>query len=593
MENATDKPEDGWELLGSMIASSLAEAVIDNSLSVKNYFLFSVGRIEGKTVSIGILGHVFTGDVGKFVSESAPKPETVSEEPQKPMGSEFFYADGSKITNWGKIGVEHQSGYLDAIRRDMEAKAPKQSDYLLLEDYYHALNRWNEDPLYGWLEKNGEEYSIDPFRGNLRVYTTINPRMQKYAENAVVEHLKEIQTSFDKECKYRKNRPYMNDVNAGTIEWEMRQARKWSDRTRIMSRRGCSQSEIDASFDMPVSMKVYSWKEMAMIDTVMTPNDSILYCKSLARAALIAMNPATGEVQAYVGNEYGMYYDFARSKHAVGSAVQPFIYALAMEEGMTPCSTVLNVPQTFSIDGNTWTPRSSDPASAIGKEVTLKWGLCHSSNNVSAYLVKAATPDVELQNLKRFRIPFFDATPSISVGSGDASLYDLTAAYNVFVNKGKYVVPVFVSKITDLDGNVLYKNPATAKTVISEESAYYVTDMLQAVVDKGIAAKMRIKYNMEGEAACKTGQSIDLSDTWFIGSVPHLSVGVWTGWESRYIHFASPALGSSANTSLPIWAKFVMKCQEDSRLKVSKADQFSIPKGITPVTCTGDEEDVR
>lgn len=604
LDNATETPKNGWEAVGNVLVSSIAETMIENSLSIENYFLFSLGKYEGKTVSIGLLGHVFTGDIDNLLSKKKEDTKIMKEDPlpqdkemQGPKGAEFYYSDGSLINRTGYNSTNNAQLFIWAIQREMGAEAPNRANYSSTAEYDSDLARWNEDPIYGWLEKNtresGTKYSLNPISGDLRIYTTLNPIMQKYAEEAVMEQLVDIQTAFDKERADRNNKPFSPGVDASIINAEMIQARRFSDRSQEMRQMGCSQEEIDASFNHPVNMKIYSWKKKAEIDTVMTPNDSILYYKSLAHAALIAMNPNTGAIQAYVGNEYELPFDYATQEHRqIGSAIQPFIYSLAIEQGMAPCTTVTNERQTFPVGNDTWSPYSNDPEFVLGSKVTLKWGLTHSSTNVSAYLVKKATAEVELDYIRKFHLPFLYAIPTIAVGVEDTKPINLTAAYNVFANKGRYVQPIYISMITDMDGNVLYENKKISEPIITEENAYYLTNMLQATVDEGTGLPIRTKYNMEGDIAGKTGDCYDLANSWFIGFVPKLTVGVWTGWESLNIHFSSEETGQASVTSLPIWATFLKKCQEDGRLMISKSDLFTIPNSISEINCTGGEEDI-
>lgn len=597
MENKTEAPKDKWEALGNALASSLAENLIDHSVYVKNYFIFSKGVYEGKTVSIGLLGHVFTGKELSFSTKEHDKSVEVAKVENKPKETVFYYSDGSVMATYGeKIDNSTQVVY-ESICRDMLAKEPQSNQFYSAAEYKSKTERWKNDPIYGWFEKNpsadGSKYDFYNYPGGLIIYTTINPRMQSYAENAVIEQLSVIQEAFEKECAYRENAPYSKDIDISTINMDINSSRKWSNRMRDLKNQGISQEDIDASFNRPTKMKIYSWKNGEIVDTVMTPNDSILYYKSLVRGTLIAMNPLTGTVEAYVGNEYGQKYDFAqRSRRTVGTAIYPFIFAEALESGLTPCSTVKNAPQYFEVGGRTWSPRSTDPESVIGSDVTLKWGLTHSSTNITAYLVKKASPETEKACLSRFNIDIDDVTPSICVGAVEASLYDLTSGFNVFANQGQYVQPVFVTKITDYDGNVLYRNESVSEFTISEQNAYYMVDMLKAAADNGTASRLRYKYGFEGEVACKTGSTIDLADSWFLGSVPNLTVGVWTGWESRWIHFSSSTFAQSSFTTLPIWANFVKKCQEDSKVEVSKLDTFKVPKGVVSVPCTGGDEDI-
>lgn len=598
MEDKTNNPHDKWEALGNALASSVAESIIENSVTVKNHFVFSKGVYEGNRVSLGLLGHVYTSKNLSFKYTEKEDPVVTEKVIEKPEEATFYYSDGTVMSVYGE---GHQNDHIfvsEVIRRHMLAKEPQQNQYPFVGNYNRAIERWKNDPLYGWCEKNpspdGQKIDFIINTGGLKIYTTINPRMQSYAEDAIIKRLSIMQDAFDKERANWRNSPYIEETDDSVIEREMNQSRRWSDRMRIMKQHGASQEEIIAAFNQPTKMKIYSWGNGAVIDTVMTPNDSILYYKSLAHGSLIAMNPHTGAIEAYVGNEYGLTFDFAQQiQSPIGSTVQPFIYATALESGMSPCSAVKNEVQSFDVGGRSWSPLSNDPESVQGSNVTLKWGLAHSSNNISAYLVKKATPEVEKAQISRFHIDLGDPTPAISVGVSDVALLDLTSGFNVFANQGQYVQPVFVTKITDSKGHVLYENKTAFEFTITEQNAYYMVDMLKAVADNGTAMPLREKYGFEGEVACKTGLSYDMSNSWFVGSVPNLTVGVWTGWESLYTHFTNPVNAQVSATTMPIWANFIMKCQEDNKIKVSKSDKFKVPDNVESITCTGGDEDVR
>ena len=299
--------------------------------------------------------------------------------------------------------MDHNAGlapyFRDMLRKYMNAQRPKRSDYQFREDYSVDSLLWRDDQLYGWLNKNtkpdGSKYDLD--RDGLRIYTTINARMQQYAEEAMSEHLgKDLQPAFWRDIKWKKNKPFSNDVDDETIARLMNQARRWSDRYRLMKKAGKTDEEIMASFSVPTKMRLFSWEGKGYVDTTMTPDDSIRYYKSILRASFMAIEPGTGHVKAYIGGpnyRYFKYDNVRQGKRQVGSTIKPFLYTLAMQEGMTPCDQTVCIPQTFIIGDQTWTPRSTDKDVWIGKTVTLKWGLTHSSNNISAYLMKKFGPE--------------------------------------------------------------------------------------------------------------------------------------------------------------------------------------------------------
>ena len=500
---------------------------------------------------------------------------------------------------------DHNSGlapyFRDMLRRYMNASKPKRSQYSTREDFSVDSLLWRDDQLYGWLNKNvkpdGSKYDLD--RDGLRIYTTINAHMQKYAEQAVAEHLgKDLQKSFWGDLKYKRNRPFSNDVDQATIDRVMRQARRWSDRYRVMKKAGVSEDEIMASFSKPVQMRVFTWDRKGYIDTTMTPDDSIRYYKSYLRAAFVAMEPSTGYVKAYVGGpnyRYFKYDNVRQGKRQVGSTIKPFLYTLAMQEGMSPCDETVCVPQTFIIGNSTWTPRSTDKDEWIGKTVTLKWGLTHSSNNISAYLMKQFGPEAMEQMMRKMGIgSYFDVVPSLCVGSADLSLYEMVAAYNTFPSRGVYISPIFVTRIEDSQGNTLSEFNSRKREAISEQTAFLMANLMQGVVNQGTGSRLRGKYQLKGQIGGKTGTTNDNSDGWFIGYTPTLTAGVWVGGEDRQVHFQSLALGGGSNMALPIWGIFMKKVLADPSCGISENDRFLEPAGLRlNLNCTGGEEDAR
>lgn len=499
---------------------------------------------------------------------------------------------------------DHNAGlgpyFRDMLRRYMNAEKPKKSSYQYEEDYLADSRLWEEDPLYGWLNKNrkpdGSRYDLD--REGLRIYTTLNYKMQKYAEEAVAEHLgKNLQKSFWGDLKYKRNRPFSNDVDQETINRVMSQARRWSDRYRLRKKAGMSESEILKTFKEPVRMRLFSWDKPGYIDTVMTPDDSIRYYKSILRASFVAMEPTTGHVKAYVGGpdyRYFKYDNVRQGKRQVGSTIKPFLYTLAMQEGMTPCDQTVCVPQTFIVGDDTWTPRSTDKDIWIGKTVTLKWGLTHSSNNISAYLMKQFGPSAMAQMMRKMGITsHIDEVPSLCVGPADLSLYEMVAAYNTFPSKGVYVNPVFVTRIEDKEGNVLGEFNNHKREAISEQTAYLMANLMQGVINNGTGARLRSTYGLKGEIAGKTGTTNDNSDGWFIGYTPSVTAGIWVGGEDRQVHFQSLALGSGSNMALPIWGIWMKKCLKDPSCGISEQDRFIAPAGMDlDLSCTGSEDEV-
>ena len=493
---------------------------------------------------------------------------------------------------------DHNAGrapyFRDMLRKYMNAKAPKRSQYKYRDEFSADSLLWADDQLYGWLNKNrkpdGTRYDLD--RDGLRIYTTINAKMQKYAEEAVAEHLgKTLQKSFWGDLKYKTNAPFSNDVDAATRDRVMRQARRWSDRYRTMKASGASEDEILKSFSKPVKMRLFSWDKPGYIDTTMTPDDSIRYTKSFLRASFVAVEPVTGYVKAYVGgpNYRNFKYDNVRQgKRQVGSTIKPFLYTLAMQEGMTPCDETVCVPQTFIVGNDTWTPRSTDKSEWIGKTVTLKWGLTHSSNNISAYLMKQFGPQAMGRMMRKMGITsHFDEVPSLCTGPADLTLYEMVSAYNTFPSKGVYTSPVFVTRIEDSQGNVLSQMRTRSREAISERTAALMIGLMQNVINAGTGGRLRGYYGLKGAIAGKTGTTNDNADGWFIGYTPSITAGVWVGGEDRQVHFQSLALGSGSNMALPIWGIWMKKVLADGTCGISESDRFVFPAGISMDTACG------
>ena len=498
---------------------------------------------------------------------------------------------------------DHNAGvgpyFRDMLRRTMNAKEPKRSSYSQYEDYVVDSLQWADNAFYGWLNKNtkadGSKYNLD--KDGLRIYTTINYKMQKYAEEAVAEHLgKDLQNSFWRDIRWKRNKPFSDDVEQSTVDMLMKQARRWSDRYRIMKNEGASESEIWKSFSVPTKMRVFSWNANGYIDTVMTPDDSIKYYKSHLRAAFMAIEPHTGHIKAYVGGpnyRYFKYDNVRQGKRQVGSTIKPYLYTLAMQEGMTPCDKVVNVPQTFLVQDTTWTPKSTDRDEWIGQTVTLKWGLTKSSNNISAYLMKQYGPHAMADMMRKMGIGcHIDETYSLCVGSADIAVYDMVAAYNTFPSKGVYVSPIFVTRIEDSNGNLLGEFHNPKREAISEYTAFLMANLMQGVVNSGTGIRLRAKYGLKGEIAGKTGTTNDQSDGWFIGYTPSLTAGVWVGAEDRQVHFEALALGGGSNMALPIWGIFMQKVLADGSLGVYDTDRFVAPPGVNlNFECDGSDAD--
>ncbi len=487
--------------------------------------------------------------------------------------------------------------FRDMLRRTMSASKPKRSSYLYPEDYQADSTLWADDPLYGWLNKNyksdGTSYDLEV--DGLRIYTTINYKMQRYAEEAVAEHLgKDLQPAFWKELRGRRNPPFSSDTDKSVIETTMKQARRWSDRTRMMKASGHTDAQIEASFSKPVKMRVFTWEKPGYRDTTLTPDDSIRYYKSFFRAAFMAIEPGTGHIRAYVGGpdyRYFKYDNVRQGKRQVGSTIKPFLYTEAMESGMTPCDPVLNAPVVIVVnaDGETWSPQDTH---ADGTLVNLNWGLAHSSNSVSAYLMKELGAPSMVSMMRKLGITgFVDPVASLCVGSADLSVYDMVTAYNTYPSGGTYTSPIFVTRIEDSDGNILSQFSDRKREALSQRATGAMIQMMRSVVDAGgTGARLRFRYGLKGEIAGKTGTTNDNSDGWFIGYTPSITAGVWVGAEDRYVRFSSTNLGQGANMALPIWGLWMQKVLKDGTLGISEGDMF--PEALKGSYCNTAGENV-
>ena len=497
---------------------------------------------------------------------------------------------------------DHTAGsglyFREMLRRTMTAQEPKRSSYSQYEDYVVDSLLWANDELYGWVNKNtkpdGTKYDI--YRDGLRIYTTINPMMQKYAEAAVEKHIGgDMQKRFNREARWKKNTPFDDEVEQTMIDGIMKRARRDSERYRRMKAAGASEAEIKKSFSVKVPMTLFTWDGDRRVDTVMTPDDSIKYYKKQMRAAFMVMTPDKGEIKAYVGGtDFRTFqYDNARqSKRQIGSTIKPFLYTLAMQEGLSPCTQVANVPQTFIIsEDKIWTPESTDRDEYIGNIVTLKWGLAKSSNNISAYLMKQYGPYAMVEMMRKMGVgSYLDPVPPLCVGAANISLYEMVAAYNTFPSKGMFVRPIFVTRIEDNMGNVLATFSTVKKEAISDRTAYLMANLMQGVVNGGTGYGLRGRFNLTGEIGGKTGTTNDNADGWFIGYTPQLTAGAWAGFEDMQVHFAATANGGGAGAALPIWGYFMQMVRKDPSLaKYYDKETFDAPNGFElNINCDAD-----
>ena len=489
--------------------------------------------------------------------------------------------------------TDHKDGnatyFREFLRQYMMAEKPDITDYPSWNKQQYTLDSiaWVSDPLYGWCNKNfkkdGKPYNI--YTDGLRIFTTIDSRMQLYAEEAVYGHVtKFLQPAFNKENRSKKNAPFTGALSASQLRSILNRSMYQSERYRNMKSTGASEEEIRASFNKPVDMTIFTYH--GDIDTLMTPMDSIKYYKSFLRAGFMSMDPKTGAVKAYVGGlDYNHFmYDMVTGGHRqIGSTIKPFLYALAMENGYSPCDMAPNVQKTYIVAGQAWTPRNASHA-RYGQMVTLKWGLAHSNNWISAYLMSKLNPQLFVSTLHEFGINNPDIHPSMSLclGPCDVSVAEMVSAYSVFANHGIRTAAMFVNRIEDNEGNVIASFQPRMNEVISAESANKMLVLLRGVVDGGTAGRLRYKYHLEGEIGGKTGTTNKNSDAWFIGFTPQLVTGIWVGGEDRDIHFDNMAMGQGATMALPIWAYYMKKVYRDKALGYNNKVSFGLPEGFDP-----------
>ena len=492
---------------------------------------------------------------------------------------------------------DHKAGpapyFREYLRLMMNAKQPEKKNYRgwEMQKYYEDSLDWENNPLFGWCNKNkkadGTNYNL--YTDGLKIYTTIDSRMQQYLEEAVKEHVADyMQPRFFKSKKGQRTAPFTDELTVEEVNKIMDRAMRQSDRYRIMKKNGATEEEIRTAFNTKEDMQVFSYS--GTIDTVMTPMDSLRYYKYFLRTGVVSMDPHTGEVKAYVGgtNYYNFKYDMAFSgRRQVGSTIKPYLYSLAMENGFTPCDETRNVEQTLlTEDGKIWSPKNTSKT-RYGEVVTLRWGLANSNNWISAYLMSKLNPYSFKKLLHQYglRNKEIEPTPSLCLGVCDASVGEMVSAYTAFVGKGIRTAPLFVTRIEDNVGNTIATFTAQKNEVISEESSYKMIEMLRAVINEGTGGRLRRIYKLTADICGKTGTTQNNSDGWFMGFTPSLVTGCWVGGEERDIHFDRMSDGQGASMALPIWGIYMSKVYADKTLPYSQEEQFDIPKGWDP--CLG------
>lgn len=490
--------------------------------------------------------------------------------------------------------ADHKAGiatyFREYLRLYMTAKKPVKANYRgwQMQQFYDDSLRWENDSLYGWCNKrkkpNGEYYNI--YTDGLRIYTTIDSRMQVYLEEAVQEHVAEyLQPRFYESKRGQRTAPYTTRLTEDEVNTILRRTMRQSDRYRTMKNSGYTEEQIEEAFNTPQEMEVFTYQGVK--DTVMTPMDSIRYYKYFLRTGVMSMDPITGEVKAYVGgtNYYYFKYDMAGvGRRQVGSTVKPYLYSLAMENGFTPCDETRNVEQTLVDDaGKLWSPRNSS-RNRYGEMVTLRWGLSMSNNWISAYLMNQLSPYSLKKLLHQYGLTSqdIDPTPSLCLGTCDASVMEMVSAYTAFVGKGIRTSPLFVTRIEDNAGNVIETFSASKTEVISEESSYKMIDMMRAVINSGTGSRIRRIYGITADMCGKTGTTQRNADGWFMGYTPSLVTGCWVGGEERDIHFDRMSEGQGASMALPIWGIYMNKVYADKTLPYSQDEKFDIPEDFDP-----------
>ena len=494
--------------------------------------------------------------------------------------------------------ISHEAGiapyFREHIRQMMTAREPDRKNYRgwQRQQFVDDSIAWATNPLYGWCRKNrkadGSPYNL--YTDGLKIYTTIDTRMQAYAEAAVAEHLGgHLQPRFEEEKRNSPYGPFTEDLTPDEVEAIMNRAKEQSERYRVLKANDATDEEIDLSFSTPVPMRLFSWK--GPLDTTMTPMDSIRYCKTLLRTGMMSVDTRSGHVKAYVGGIDYRNFKFdmvSDSRRQVGSTIKPYLYTLAMEEGYSPCDLAPNVqPNIFDrATGEVWSPRNSTNE-RTGEYVTLRWGLSKSVNWISAYLMSRLSPQSLVRLMHSFGIRgYIDPVMALCLGSADVSVEEMVTAYTAFSNHGLRIDPIYVSRIEDNFGDVITDFAPQVSEVFSESTYLKMLPMMCDVIDHGTGIRLRYRYGIKAQMGGKTGTTNNNSDGWFMGFTPSLATGVWVGGEERSIHFDKMADGQGANTALPIYALYIQKVYADSTLMYTPADTFAVDSTIF-IPCEG------
>lgn len=497
--------------------------------------------------------------------------------------------------------LDHKDGlapyFREYLRLTMTAKKPERGNYNIwqTQKFKEDSVAWETNPLFGWCNKNrksdGSSYNI--YTDGLKIYTTIDSRMQQYAEEVVKEHMsKDLQPAFDREKRGRSYAPFSSDLRQGQVDTIIIRSMQQTDRYRWLKREGMSDANIIKEFKKPVEMRVYSWH--GHVDTVMAPWDSIRYHKSFLRTGFMSMDARTGHVKAYVGGiDYNNFqYDMVNvGRRQVGSTMKPFVYSLAMLEGFTPCDEILHSqPRLMDENGRIWEPRNSTKE-RIGEQVSIQWALQRSSNWITAQIMSQLSPYTLVRLLQSFGLKNqMDPVLSICLGTPDVSVSEMVSGYTTFANKGIRVEPLYVMQIEDPYGNTIASFSPQMDEVLPEDASNKMLYMLKSVIDGGSGSRLRFRYNLKAEMGGKTGTTQNNSDGWFMGFTPSLVSGVWVGGEDRSIHFDRLQEGQGASMALPIYGMFMQKVYADKSLGYSEDELFDMPEGYQN-PCEGQAEE--
>lgn len=490
--------------------------------------------------------------------------------------------------------VDHKEGlatyFREYLRGVMTARKPVKKNYMAWQrqKFYEDSVSWEKDPLYGWCAKNknkeGRNYNI--YTDGLRIYTTINSHMQRYAEEAVQKHVAGyLQPAFFREKKGRSYAPFSRHISSKERTAILRRSIRQTELYRLLKKQGCTPAQIEKEFNKKHEMTVFSYTGDK--DTIMSSLDSIKYYKHFLRCGFMSMDPHNGHVKAYVGGPdyHNFQYDMAmKGRRQVGSTIKPYLYTLAMENGFSPCDEVRHVAQTLiDENGRPWTPRNAS-RKRLGEMVTIKWGLANSDNWITAYLMSKLSPYQFVRLLHSFGImnQQIDPVVSLCLGPCEISVGEMVSAYTAFANRGIRTAPLFVTRIEDNEGNEIANFAPRMNEVISEEASYKMLDMLRAVINEGTGGRVRRVYKIEADCGGKTGTSNNNSDGWFMGFTPQLVSGVWVGGEDRDIHFDGMYYGQGASMALPVWGLYMQKVFADKSLGYSEDVQFEFPEGFDP-----------